>query len=148
MYSQRRSCSGRCRLAQTSSSIPQPSISTARDAASAASCSASAEFIDETLHNYLKHTGPSLSPFNAWVLLKGLETLSVRVARHDASAAIIADFLADRPEVARVFYPGRADHPQHALAQKQMSGGGPMVAFDLKGDKKTAFRFMNALEVF
>ncbi len=106
------------------------------------------EFIDETLHNYLKHTGPSLSPFNAWVLLKGLETLSVRVARHDASAAIIADFLADRSEVARVFYPGRADHPQHALAQKQMSGGGPMVAFDLKGDKKTAFRFMNALEVF
>ena len=106
------------------------------------------EFIDETLHNYLKHTGPSLSPFNAWVLLKGLETLSVRVARHDASAANIADFLADRPEVARVFYPGRADHPQHALAQKQMSGGGPMVAFDLKGDKKTAFRFMNALEVF
>jgi O-succinylhomoserine sulfhydrylase len=106
------------------------------------------DFIDETLHNYLKHTGPSLSPFNAWVLLKGLETLSVRVARHDASAANIADFLADRPEVARVFYPGRADHPQHALAQKQMSGGGPMVAFDLKGDKKAAFRFMNALEVF
>ena len=105
-------------------------------------------FIDETLHNYLKHTGPSLSPFNAWVLLKGLETLSVRVARHDASAAIVADFLAERAEVARVFYPGRADHPQHALAQKQMSGGGPMVAFDLKGDKKTAFRFMNALEVF
>jgi O-succinylhomoserine sulfhydrylase len=106
------------------------------------------EFIDETLHNYLKHTGPSLSPFNAWVLLKGLETLSVRVARHDASAGIIADFLAERPEIARVFYPGRADHPQYALAQKQMSGGGPMVAFDLKGDKEAAFRFMNALEIF
>ena len=72
----------------------------------------------------------------------------MRVARHDASAATIADHLAERTEVARVFYPRRADHPQHALARKQMSGGGPMVAFDLKGDKEAAFRFMNALEIF
>mgnify|MGYP002382964483 CR=1 FL=1 len=106
------------------------------------------EFIEEKLHNYLKHTGPSLSPFNAWVLLKGLETLPVRVERHCASAAVLADFLAGRKEVARVFYPGRADHPQAALAKKQMEGGGPMVAFEVAGDKKTAFRFTNALRIF
>jgi O-succinylhomoserine sulfhydrylase len=108
----------------------------------------SKEFIEEKLHNYLKHTGPSLSPFNAWVLLKGLETLTLRVERHGVSAASIADFLAERPEVARVFYPGRTDHPQHALAKRQMGGGGPMVAFEVKGDKETAFRFMNALQIF
>ncbi|MBC8012853.1 MAG: O-succinylhomoserine sulfhydrylase [Methyloceanibacter sp.] len=108
----------------------------------------SKEFIEEKLHNFLKHTGPSLSPFNAWVLLKGLETLTVRVERHCASAATIADFLAGRKEVARVFYPGSADHPQAALARRQMAGGGPMVAFEVKGDKTTAFRFMNALEIF
>ena len=107
----------------------------------------SKEFIEEKLHNFLKHTGPSLSPFNAWVLLKGLETLPVRVERHCASAATIADFLAERPEVARVFYPGRADHPQAALAKRQMPGGGPMVAFEIKRGKKEAFRFMNALEI-
>ncbi len=106
------------------------------------------EFIEEKLHNYYKHTGPSLSPFNAWVMLKGLETLPVRVERHCASAAAIADFLAERPEVVRVFYPGRADHPQAALAKRQMTGGGPMVAFEVKGGKKEAFRFMNALEIF
>ena len=106
------------------------------------------EFIEERLHNYLKHTGPSLSPFNAWVLLKGLETLTVRVERHVASAARIADFLAERPQIARVFYPGRADHPQHELALRQMTGGGPIVAFDVKGDKGAAFRIMNTLEIF
>jgi O-succinylhomoserine sulfhydrylase len=107
----------------------------------------SKEFVEEKLHNYLKHTGPSLSPFNAWVLLKGLETLPVRVERHGATAASLADFLAERPEVVRVFYPGRGDHPQYALAQRQMKGGGPMVAFEIKGDKAAAFRFMNALQI-
>jgi O-succinylhomoserine sulfhydrylase len=107
----------------------------------------SQEFVEEKLHNYLKHTGPSLSPFNAWVLLKGLETLPLRVAQHGASAAALADFLADRPEVARVLYPGRADHPQHALAKRQMAAGGPMVAFEVKGDKQAAFRFLNALQI-
>jgi O-succinylhomoserine sulfhydrylase len=106
------------------------------------------EFVDEKLHNYLKHTGPSLSPFNAWVLLKGLETLHLRVERHAVSAATIADFLAERPEVECVFYPGRADHPQHGLAKKQMARGGPMVTFQIKGDKASAFRFMNALVIF
>jgi O-succinylhomoserine sulfhydrylase len=106
------------------------------------------EFIEEKLHNYLKHTGPSLSPFNAWVMLKGLETLPLRVERHCTSAAAIADFLADRKQVVRVFYPGRADHPQADLAKRQMAGGGPMVAFEVKGDKATAFRVMNALRIF
>jgi O-succinylhomoserine sulfhydrylase len=107
-----------------------------------------AEFIDESLHNFLKHTGPSLSPFNAWVMLKGLETLPLRVARHNETAARIADFLAERAEVERVFYPGRADHPQHDLAKRQMTGGGPMVAFEIKGGKAAAFRFLNALSIF
>jgi O-succinylhomoserine sulfhydrylase len=105
------------------------------------------DYIEEKLHNYLKHTGPSLSPFNAWVLLKGLETLPLRVERHGASAAAIADFLAARKEVVRVLYPGRADHPQAPLAKRQMQGGGPMVAFEIEGDKSSAFRFMNALKI-
>ncbi|HUU65677.1 MAG TPA: O-succinylhomoserine sulfhydrylase [Methyloceanibacter sp.] len=107
-----------------------------------------ADFIDETLHNFLKHTGPSLSPFNAWVLLKGLETLPLRVARHNETAARIADFLSQRKEVARMFYPGRADHPQHDLAKRQMAGGGPMIAFEIAGGKAAAFRFLNALQIF
>ena len=106
------------------------------------------DFIEEKLHNYLKHTGPSLSPFNAWVLLKGLETLTLRVERHAASAAAIADFLAERREIARVLYPGRADHPQAGLAKRQMAAGGPMIAFEVKGDKQNAFRFLNALTIF
>jgi O-succinylhomoserine sulfhydrylase len=106
------------------------------------------DFIEEKLHNYLKHTGPSLSPFNAWVLLKGLETLTLRVERHTASAAAIADFLAERREIARVLYPGRADHPQAGLAKRQMAAGGPMIAFEVKGDKQNAFRFLNALTIF
>ena len=106
------------------------------------------DFIEEKLHTYLKQTGPSLSPFNAWVLLKGLETLPLRVERHGASAVAIADFLAERKEVARVFYPGRDDHPQRELAKRQMAGGGPMVAFEVKGGKREAFRLMNALHIF
>ncbi len=86
------------------------------------------EFIADHVHNFLRQTGPRLSPFNAWVMLKSLETLPVRVARADARAARIADFLAGQPDVARVLYPGRADHPQPALARRQMSGGGTLVA--------------------
>ena len=104
-------------------------------------------FILDHLQNYLRQTGPSLSPFNAWVLLKGLETLPVRVERQTASAAKIADFLAERPEVERVMYPGRADHPQRAIAEKQMKAGGPLVAFHLRADKAATFRFMDALRV-
>lgn len=103
-------------------------------------------FIRKTLEPYLKHTGGAMSPFNAWVMVKGLETLDVRVRAQTAAAAAIADRLADHPAVGRVLYPGRADHPQHALAAKQMTGGGTMVSFDL-GSKAAAFRALNALEV-
>ncbi|RME97635.1 MAG: O-succinylhomoserine sulfhydrylase [Alphaproteobacteria bacterium] len=106
------------------------------------------DYIENTLHDFYKHTGPSMSPFNAWVMLKGLETLPLRIAHASASAARVADFLAARPEVARVLYPGRSDHPQHALARRQMASGGPLVSFDLKGGKAAAFRFMNALKLF
>ena len=105
------------------------------------------EFVDDHLHNFMRQTGPSLSPFNAWVMLKGLETLPIRVDRHVASATALADWLANRSELAQVIYPGRSDHPQYELAKKQMDGGGPLIAFSLDGDKETAFRFMNALEI-
>lgn len=107
----------------------------------------SKDWIDEHLHNYFRHTGPSLSPYNAWTLLKGLETLPLRVGQQTRSAGQIADFLADRIEVAQVIYPGRSDHPQAEICARQMSGGSTMVAVDLKGGKEAAFKFQNALEV-
>jgi O-succinylhomoserine sulfhydrylase len=104
-------------------------------------------FIQTHIHNLLRQTGPSLSPFNAWVMLKGLETLSVRVAAQSQSAARIADFLAKSDGVDRVLYPGRTDHPQHELARRQMHGFGTLVAFELPGGKAGAFRFANALSI-
>ncbi|MBN9073582.1 MAG: O-succinylhomoserine sulfhydrylase [Rhizobiales bacterium] len=103
-------------------------------------------WIDENLHDYFRHTGPSLSPFNAWTLLKGLETLPVRVRQQTESAARIADFLASQKKVARVIYPGRADHPQADIVKKQMSGGSTLICFDMKG-KGEAFRLQNALDI-
>ncbi len=105
------------------------------------------KWIDENLHDYFRHTGPSLSPFNAWTLLKGLETLPVRVRQQTESAGRVADFLADHPSVARVIYPGRADHPQADVVKRQMSGGSTLICFDLKGGKKSAFAFENTLEI-
>ena len=107
----------------------------------------SADFIDKHVKDFLRQTGPALSPFNAWVLLKGLETLPLRVARQTASAGKIADYIAERPEAEGVIYPGRPDHPQHAIAARQMAGGGPLVAFHLRADKTATFRFMNALRL-
>jgi O-succinylhomoserine sulfhydrylase len=104
-------------------------------------------WIDENLHDYFRHTGPSLSPFNAWTLLKGLETLPLRVAQQTASAGRIADHLAERPEVAKVLYPGRPDHPDAVIIARQMSGGSTLLAFELKGGKKAAFAFSNALKI-
>lgn len=105
------------------------------------------KWIDENLHDYFRHTGPSLSPFNAWVLLKGLETLALRVRQQTASAGRIADLLADHPKVTRVIYPGRDDHPQADIVKKQMTGGSTLICFDLKGGKEAAFAFENALEI-
>jgi O-succinylhomoserine sulfhydrylase len=101
----------------------------------------------ELIGPFLRHTGPALSPFNAWLLLKGLETLDLRVAAHSAAAAQIAGYLEDHSDIARVLYPGLPSHPQHALAQKQMAGGGPLIAFEVAGGKAEAFRLMNALRI-
>jgi O-succinylhomoserine sulfhydrylase len=108
---------------------------------------ASEAFITAHVHNFLRQTGPCLSPFNAWVLLKSLETLPLRVGQMDRTAAKIADFLASHAKVARVVYPGRADHPQRAVAAKQMSGGGTLVAFDIVGGKAEAFAVADALTI-
>jgi O-succinylhomoserine sulfhydrylase len=105
------------------------------------------EWIEKSLQDYFRHTGSGLSPFNAWVMLKGLETLPVRVREQTRSAGLIADHLATAKGVSRVLYPGRADHPQAELASRQMSGGSTLVAFELAGGKDAAFAFENALEV-
>lgn len=104
-------------------------------------------WVEDTLQPFLRNTGPSLSPFNAWLLLKGLETLQLRVHAACASAATVADMLARHPAVSRVWFPGRPDHPQHALAMSQMSAGGTLVAFELAGGKPAAFRAMNAFRL-
>lgn len=102
-------------------------------------------WVEGVLQPFIRNTGPSISPFNAWVLLKGLETLTLRVNAACATAARVADHLASRPEIGRVLYPGRADHPQFELAQRQMSGGGTLIAFELAGGKAAAFAMMNRL---
>ena len=108
---------------------------------------ASKAFIDAHVHNLLRQTGPALSPFNAWVLLKGLETLAVRVAAQVTSAERVADALATHPAITRVIYPGRADFPQAELYRRQMKGGGTLVAFEVAGGKAGAFRAANALRL-
>ncbi|WP_419909365.1 O-succinylhomoserine sulfhydrylase [Hoeflea sp.] len=107
----------------------------------------SKDWIDENLHDYFRHTGPSLSPFNAWTLLKGLETLPVRVRQQTENAHAIADHLASHNVIKRVIYPGRPDHPQADLVRRQMSGGSTLVAFEIDGGKQAAFAFENALEI-
>ena len=107
-----------------------------------------AKWVDEVLQPFIRNTGPSLSPFNAWLILKGLETLPLRLNAMCAGAAEIADWMATRPEVSRVLYPHRADHPQAALARRQMpEAGGSLVTFDLAGGKAAAFRFCDALRL-
>jgi O-succinylhomoserine sulfhydrylase len=107
----------------------------------------SAAYMKDELAPFLRHTGPSLSPFNAWVALKGLETLELRVEQHVRNAARLAIFLEAHPRIEQVVYPGLPSHPQYALAQRQMKNGGPLIAFAPKGGKAGAFRFMDALGV-
>ena len=102
--------------------------------------------LEEAYRDPIRHTGPSLSPFNAWVLLKGLETLDLRVRRQAETAAALAELIADHPRVKRALYPFHKGHPQHDLARKQMSGGGTVVAFDV-GGRNEAFRALNALRI-
>ena len=105
------------------------------------------QFISDYLANFLRQTGPSLSPFNAWVMLKSLETLDLRVREHARNAEAVARFLEGHKEIGRVFYPGLPSHPQHDLAMSQMEAGGNIVAFEVQGGKAGAFRFSNALQV-
>jgi O-succinylhomoserine sulfhydrylase len=104
-------------------------------------------FVAEHLHNFMRQTGPSLSPFNAWVLLKGLETLAVRVRAQTETAGKVADALAQHPKISRLIYPGRADHPQAELVKKQMRAGSTLVGFEVKGGKAGAFRCLNGLKI-
>ncbi len=105
------------------------------------------DYIDDYLHDFMRQTGPSISPFNAWVMLKGLETLPLRIEKAASNARKIADFLSEQPKVKKAIYPGREDHPQHELAKRQMKGFGTMVAFEIDGSKEDAFNFMNKLEI-
>jgi O-succinylhomoserine sulfhydrylase len=107
----------------------------------------SEKFIQDNIHQLIRQTGPSLSPFNAWVLLKGLETLAVRVRRQTDTAASLAVALAEHPKVSRLIYPGRPDHPQAEIVQRQMLAGSTLVAFEIKGGKAAAFRFQDALRL-
>jgi O-succinylhomoserine sulfhydrylase len=105
------------------------------------------DFLDENLNLFLRNTGPTLSPFNAWLHLKSLETLELRMKQHCENAQRVADFLSQQKKVTRVLYPFRPDHPQHNLAKAQMDGGGGVVTFEVEGGKPTAFKLLNALQL-
>ena len=104
-------------------------------------------YVRKVLEPYLKHTGAAMSPFNAWVMLKGLETLDLRVRQQAASAQMIAEALQCHAKLAAVIYPGLKDHPHHAVAMDQMGAGGTVVTIEVKGGQAAAFRFLNALEI-
>ena len=105
------------------------------------------EFIRKTVEPYLKHTGAAMSPFTAWIMLKGMETLDLRVRAQAAGALEIAAALEGDARLARVVYPGLASHPQHGIAMEQIGSGGTIVALDVAGGKEAAFRFLNALRI-
>jgi O-succinylhomoserine sulfhydrylase len=107
----------------------------------------SRQFIRKTVEPYMKHTGGSMSPFNAWLMLKGLETLDLRVRAQSDSAFKLSGALEGHEKLARVIYPHLASHPQHALARREMEGGGTVLSFEIKGGQAAAFRFLNALEI-
>ncbi|MEX0627841.1 MAG: O-succinylhomoserine sulfhydrylase, partial [Cucumibacter sp.] len=107
----------------------------------------SKDLIEGDIHTFIRQTGPSMSPFNAWVLLKGLETLELRVKQMTKSAGAVAKFLVGHPKVARIHYPFHPTHPQFKLAKAQMAGGSTMVAFEVKGGKRAAFKVADALAI-
>jgi O-succinylhomoserine sulfhydrylase len=106
---------------------------------------ADAQWMGDHFIPFYRNTGPSMSPFNAWIMAKSLETLELRVERMSASAASVADWLAEHEGVRQVRYPGRADHPQHALARRQMTGFGSLVTLEIQGGKDRAFRVLDRL---
>ena len=105
------------------------------------------EFIKERMLKFYRQTGPTISPFNAWVLMKSLETIALRVERQAQNAAAIAGWLEGRAGVVKMRYPGLESHPQHALARRQMSNGGTLLAFTVEGGRQAAFRALNALKL-
>jgi O-succinylhomoserine sulfhydrylase len=105
------------------------------------------KWVNDVLQPFIRNTGPAMSPFNAWIILKGLETLALRVDAGCRAAAAIADFLSAQPAISRVWYPTRADHAQRALAAQQMQAGGTVVTFEVAGGKDAAFRMMNAFQL-
>lgn len=108
---------------------------------------ASEQFVKDNLHTFMRQTGPSMSPFNAWVLLKGIETLQIRVEKAQENAMKIADALAGKAKLKKVIYPFRKDHPQYELARRQMKGGSTLLSFEVEGEQAGAFRFANALRL-
>ena len=106
------------------------------------------KFKENILKPFLRHTGPCISPFNAWVLLKSLETIKIRVLSQSDNALQIASFLEKHKKIKQVYYPGLKSFPQYALAKKQQSAGGTMIAFKVKGGKKDAFKIINKLNIF
>ena len=104
-------------------------------------------FIKEILLPFHRHTGPALSPFNAWIILKALESFNLRIEKHCTNALKIAQFLEKNPQISKVYYPFLSSHPQHQIAKKQMKNGGAMIAFEVKGDKENCFKFLNKLNL-
>ena len=104
-------------------------------------------YLSDCLEPFFRHTGPSMSPFNAWVMLKGLETLDLRVQQHCNNADQVAAFLGEQSQISKVLYPGLESHPQYALAKKQMARPGTMVSFEVVGGKEGAFKFLKALNL-
>ncbi|UYV38462.1 O-succinylhomoserine sulfhydrylase [Rhodobacteraceae bacterium D3-12] len=107
----------------------------------------STQFIRKTLEPYMKHTGGAMSPFTAWIMLKGLETMELRVRAQAASALALAEALQNHPKLARVLYPGHPSHAQHDLMKRQTGKGGTVISLDLAGGQGAAFRFLNALQI-
>jgi O-succinylhomoserine sulfhydrylase len=105
------------------------------------------ELVGEKVYGFMRTCGPALSPFNAWVFLKGLETLSLRMKAHSANAWELAQWLEKQPRVTRVYYPGLISHPQHKLAKKQQTGFGGIVSFEVKGGQKEAWRVIDSVRV-
>ncbi|MET3889719.1 O-succinylhomoserine sulfhydrylase [Bosea sp. OAE506] len=108
---------------------------------------ASQDFIETHVQTFLRQTGPAISPFNAWVMLKALETLPLRVRQQAHNAAIVAEWLASRPGLSRVIFPGSKNHPQADIIARQMTGPSTLVAFEVEGGKEAAFRFLNGLKL-
>ena len=105
------------------------------------------EFIEDTLRPFVRHTGPALSPFNAWVLNKGLETLELRIQQHCRNAIEIAKVLSENNKINKIIFPGLPSHPQYGLIKNQMSNSGSILTFEIKGNKRDTFNFLNNLEL-